>query len=185
MFRLKIASLFRVGNVLKGIDSWRTWLRVGILLPIETTQVNHCMPTINRSALLPYSSDSLFDLVNDVASYPEYLSGCQHVEVIESTDEQLEARLYLSKAGIKQSFTTRNTLERPNTMVLHLVDGPFKQFEGRWDFKSLAPDATKISLSLSFELSSGLLSMAAGKLFEMTANDLLDAIVRRAHQTLK
>jgi len=143
------------------------------------------MPSINRSVLLPYSAEALFDLVNDVASYPEYLSGCQRVDVLSSTDEQLEATLYLSKAGMKHSFTTCNELDRPKAMTMNLVDGPFRCFEGRWEFKALAADATKISLTLNFELSSTILSMAAGKLFEMTANDLLDAIVRRAHQQLK
>lgn len=143
------------------------------------------MPSIHRSVLLPYPSDRLFDLVNDVASYPEYLSGCTGVDVIESSSTQLEAKLHLSKAGIKQSFTTRNELNRPNSMTMQLVDGPFTNFDGYWEFKALSEDATKISLTLNFELSNSLLSLAAGKLFEMTANDLLDAIVRRAHQQLK
>jgi ribosome-associated toxin RatA of RatAB toxin-antitoxin module len=143
------------------------------------------MPKIVRSALLPYAADDLFELVNQVEDYPQYMSGCVGVDVLSRSDDHLEARLHLSKAGVKHSFTTRNTLTKPTKMVMTLVDGPFKQFSGEWNFVTLGESASKVNLHLEFEMNSGLLQAAAAKLFEYTANEMLDALVKRANERLK
>lgn len=143
------------------------------------------MQVIERSALLPYSSDVLFDLVNDVESYPKYLSGCDRVVVHERTDTHLEASLFISKAGINMSWRTRNELSRPERMEMRLVDGPFKHFKGVWQFHQLNEQATKAQLTLEVEMNSRILGMAATKVFEMTANDMVASLVRQAHTVLK
>jgi ribosome-associated toxin RatA of RatAB toxin-antitoxin module len=143
------------------------------------------MPKIERSALLPYAADDLFELVNQVEDYPQYMSGCVGVDVLSRSDDHLEARLHLSKAGVKQSFTTRNQLTKPTKMVMTLVDGPFKQFSGEWTFVPLGESASKVNLNLEFEMNSGILQAAASKLFEYTANEMLDALVKRANERLK
>ncbi len=142
------------------------------------------MPKIERSALLHHNRVDLYELINDVERYPEYMNGCTKVELISKSDAILEATLYLSKAGISQHFTTRNTLNPPESMSMELVDGPFKRFKGLWTFKALGDDACKVVLELDFEISNSLLGRAASKLFEYTANDMLDALVRRADQML-
>ena len=68
------------------------------------------MATVNRSALLPYSAHDMYCLVNDVASYPQFMDGCSSVEIIEHTDQLMRATLYLKKAGMEVSFTTCNQL---------------------------------------------------------------------------
>ena len=140
------------------------------------------MPTIARSALLPYSADALYDLVNDVAAYPSYMDGCVGAAVITQDDNALEARLDLSKGGLRQSFTTRTRLQPKQRIELHLVDGPFEQFAGSWTFLSLGPNACKVSLDLSFTMRSGVAAAATGRLFESVANTLVDAVTRRARQ---
>ena len=60
---------------------------------------------IDRSALLLYPAQAMFDLVNDIESYPSFMDGCVGAEVIARTDTAVEARLHLAKAGIRQSFT--------------------------------------------------------------------------------
>src|SRR5688572_16491757 len=110
------------------------------------------MIRIQRSALLPYSAERLFDLVNDVAAYPDFLEGCTGAIILESSEQSITARLHLKKAGISQSFATRNQLQRPEKITLQLVEGPFEQLQGEWRFATLAEDACKVSLDLSFHL---------------------------------
>jgi ribosome-associated toxin RatA of RatAB toxin-antitoxin module len=138
------------------------------------------MVVISRSALLPYSDAEVFALVNDIAAYPEFLHGCLAAEVLSAAPHEVTARLELGKAGLHYAFTTRNTLEAPRRMVMHLVEGPFRHFEAEWRFTALAPSACKTELDLTFEFSSSLVSMALRSLFESTSRDLIDAICRRA-----
>ena len=140
------------------------------------------MTTINRSALLPYTAQRLFDLVNDIEAYPHYMDGCVGAEVLRRDETLVEARLDLAKGGITQSFSTRNRLVGSEAIVLELVEGPFDYFEGRWGFQALGDAACKISLQLDFTLNSAVLGAAAGKLFEMVTDNLVDALGKRAKQ---
>jgi len=120
--------------------------------------------------------------VNDIEAYPQYMEGCVGAQILQRGDGWLEARLELSKAGVTQSFVTRNQLHSPELMTLSLVDGPFRKLEGAWRFTSLADNACKVSFSLSFELQNRLLGMAVGKLFESVTNKQVDALCARAKQ---
>lgn len=138
------------------------------------------MITISRSALLPYQSRRLFDLVNDVESYPEYMDGCVGAEVLLRQEDMLEARLDLARGGISQSFSTRNRLLGTQAITLELIDGPFDHFEGRWGFHALGDTACKISLDLEFRVNSALVGLAASRLLERVTDNLVDALGRRA-----
>ena len=109
------------------------------------------MATIERSALVPFSAERMFALVNDVRRYPEFVPWCAGAEVLAETDALIEASLRLKRGGVEHRFTTRNTLTPVTAMRLELVDGPFTTFTGDWNFKALAEDACKISLTLTFE----------------------------------
>ena len=140
------------------------------------------MTVINRSALLPFSAYQLFELVSDVESYPHYMEGCVGACVLRRDEHCVEARLDLSRAGIMQSFSTRNRMSRPREITLELIDGPFDYFTGCWGFHALGDSACKISLNLEFEINGALLGAAASRLFDKATNNLVDAVGRRASQ---
>ena len=140
------------------------------------------MVSVSRSALLPYSDAEVFALVNDIAAYPQFLHGCLAAQVLSTDEFQTTARLELGKAGLRYAFTTRNLLEPPGRMVMHLVEGPFRHFEAQWRFIALTPNACRTELDMRFEFSTRLLDRALRTLFESTANDLVDAICKRAAQ---
>ena len=143
---------------------------------------NSLKNSIHRSALLPYSAERIYSLINDVSSYPEYMDGCIGSELISHTEDQMEARLDLAKAGFKYSFTTRNRLEPPCKISMELVDGPFSSFSGIWEIKALSEEACKVSIQLDFELKAKVLGLAAKKVFDPLASNLVDTIVKRAHK---
>jgi ribosome-associated toxin RatA of RatAB toxin-antitoxin module len=135
---------------------------------------------IARSALVNYTAQQMFDLVNDVESYPQFMDGCVGAQVLARGEDWLEARLELQKAGIGQSFVTRNRLEPPTLMTMSLVEGPFSRLEGKWQFTSLGDHSCKVEFELEFTLQSRLLGMAVGKLFEVVASRQVDALCNRA-----
>lgn len=138
------------------------------------------MPTVNRSALVRHSAQAMFDLVNDFERYPEFLPGCRYARLIERDSEHLVGELTLAKAGVEQSFTTRNDLYEPERIELSLVKGPFKRLQGQWLFTPMGEEACKVSLEMNFEFSNRLLGMAFGKLFSQVASQLVESFTRRA-----
>ena len=138
------------------------------------------MPQVSRSALVNFSAQQMFDLVNDIGRYPEYMPGCVAADVLSAEPDCVEARLTLGQAGIHQSFVTRNTLVNGESMVMELVEGPFKQFTGHWQFVPLSESACKVSLDLQFEFSNPLLAMAMNSKLESVAGKQVDALSERA-----
>lgn len=140
------------------------------------------MAQINRSALVMFSAQQMFELVNDVQSYPEFLPGCISTRVLDAAGDEITASVDVSKAGISKTFTTRNQLRAHEKIDMELVEGPFRRLIGRWTFTPLDVDACKVSLHLDFEFTSKLVEMAFGKIFKELAGSMVDAFTQRAKQ---
>ncbi len=138
------------------------------------------MPRIERSALVLHSAQSMFNLVNDVVRYPEFLPWCIDSNLVSDSETELVAGLTISKGGIKQSFTTRNKKQSPQWMSMELIDGPFKKLNGMFTFKALSGDACKVILELDFEVAGKILGLTLTPVFKQAANTMVDAFVKRA-----
>ena len=138
------------------------------------------MPQIERTSLVPYSCKQMFDLVNDIPSYPEFVPGCSNARILDQQAQRIDAELEISKAGIQQSFATRNQLHEPHRIDLQLLNGPFKKLHGAWHFEPLDEDACKVILRLDFEFSSRMLQFACGKIFNEVNRRMVDAFAQRA-----
>lgn len=131
---------------------------------------------VSKSALLPYSDQQLFDLINDIESYPSFLDGCDDAEILRCEGDVMEARLALSKKGVSQVFVTRNTLVPGRSITMELVEGPLQSLNGEWRISPLADQGCKLSLELSFEMKQGLVMQMIAKFFGEIGNRLVDAV---------
>jgi len=138
------------------------------------------MSEVERSALVNFSAQQMYDLVNDVNRYSEFLPGCVSSKVLESTEQSMLALMELKKGPIKQAFTTRNTMVNGRSIDMKLQDGPFNYLHGRWSFRHLADDACKVEFDLNFEFSSRLVDVAFGRIFNELTSRLVDSFVARA-----
>jgi ribosome-associated toxin RatA of RatAB toxin-antitoxin module len=138
------------------------------------------MAHVSRSALIGYSAQQMFDLVNDIEQYPQFMQGCRSARVISKTDTELVGELSLAKAGVTQTFVTRNTLIAPSRIEMRLEEGNFSKFSAVWQFEALTEAACKVSFDMEFEFKYGLVDLAVGKLVSGSANNLVDALVDRA-----
>lgn len=135
---------------------------------------------IERNALVNFSAQQMFDLVNDIEAYPSYMAGCEGASVLDRGEGWLVARLDLAKSGLHHSFTTRNTLQPPERMTMELVNGPFKKFRGTWHFKPLSESSCEVKFYLEYEFSNFLLGMAAGPVLSQLAGEQVDSLCQRA-----
>ena len=135
---------------------------------------------IRRSAIVRHSAERMFALVNDVANYPERFSWCSATTVLNQDDTHLTARLDLRIAGFTQAFSTRNTLHPPARIDMTLVDGPFRQLNGVWEFIALGSEGCKVSFALDFEYSGTLLAPIMRIGFQKLADRMVDEFCAEA-----
>lgn len=124
----------------------------------------------------------MFDLVNDIEAYPEFLPWCSGSRIIKREGSIVEAEVMVSKGGFKKSFSTRNLNEEDRKITVALLEGPFSSLEGVWEFIPLREDASKISLDLEFEMSGKLASLAFGAVFNQICNTMVSSFTTRAKQ---
>jgi ribosome-associated toxin RatA of RatAB toxin-antitoxin module len=135
---------------------------------------------IIRSALVLFPANYMYQLVEDVARYPEFLSWCSASRVIERSGDSQLASLDVAIAGLRQSFTTRNDLQPGRSIRMQLVEGPFQQLAGEWRFEPLGPAGSKVILQLQFDFAGNLLSSAFRHGFASIADRLVSDFSRRA-----
>lgn len=138
------------------------------------------MAQISRSALVMFSCQQMFDLVNDIRAYPQFIPNCADAKQTDLSETEIEGSLLIQKAGLKKWFTTKNVLVGNKEVLLTLVDGPFKFLKGKWQFTELDAQACKVELHLEFEFSSKVVEMAFGKLFSQVTNNMVMAFTQRA-----
>ena len=143
------------------------------------------MKTVHKSVLIWYKPLEMYELVTDVASYPQFLPWCDHAKVLDIHPDGVTAEVGLSFAGIRQTFTTRNTHTPPDSVDIQMVNGPFSLLEGHWTFQVLGDGsqrAAKVELLLNYGFDNPALAALVGPVFDKIAASLVDAFVKRAQQ---
>jgi len=138
------------------------------------------MRELTRSALVARPPQLLYALVEDVERYPQFVPGCTAAQILERGAHEMVARLSVHRGLLRTQFTTRNVLDPNRSVVMHLVDGPFRVLEGTWSFTPVADNGCRIELAMRFEFSNALKSALFDPLFEETAGALVRAFVARA-----
>jgi ribosome-associated toxin RatA of RatAB toxin-antitoxin module len=140
------------------------------------------MRHVERSAIVPFTAEAMFDLVADVESYPEFLPGCTGAQVHARGGDTVEASIALSQGPLKTEFRTANHEQRPRRITMALRDGPFSRLDGTWEFIPLGPDGSKVTLTVDFAFANRVVDALLGPPFEALCNQLVDAFVKRARQ---
>lgn len=130
--------------------------------------------------LVPFGAMEMFNLVDDVAAYPEFLPWCTGARILESGPDGKTARLDVDYHRVRFHCTTANTNRPPESIAIALKDGPFRRLHGEWRFAALGPSACRIDFELTWDFATALLERALGPVFGHIANTFIDAFVRRA-----
>ena len=140
------------------------------------------MPKGHKTVLLPYSAQQMYDLVEKVEDYPQFLPWCGGVTVHERTAESLEATVVVAFKGLRQIFRTSNVNQPPTEMKMQFRDGPFRHFTGQWRFTEMQTGGVRVQFDLDYEFSNKLASMVIGPVFNIIAQTFIDGFVKRARQ---
>jgi len=136
--------------------------------------------SVDRSALVPYTPQEMFELVSDIGSYPRFLPWCHGARILSRDIDEVRAKIEFAVGGMTRSFTTRNRHQINKMIEMHLVDGPFSRLNGFWRFDPLGGEGSKIALFLEYDFSNRVLGLVVGPIFGQIANTLVDAFQQRA-----
>lgn len=137
------------------------------------------MSIVKKSKSVKYSCAQMYDLVNNVEQYAEFLPFCAQSTVHHRDEDEVQATLVISAAGAHKSFTTRNLLQLNKMIEIRLVDGPFNHLEGFWRFDEHEEGCT-VSFDLEFSFAGRMFSMLLGPVFEQVMDKIVDAFCDRA-----
>jgi len=138
------------------------------------------MNSLKRSAIVPYTTRQMFELVNNIEDYPRFLPWCHSSEIISQTDVEVVASLEIVWKGIHKRFTTRNQLKPYDHIEITLENGPLQHMEGIWNFQGLNEHGCKVMLDLEFEFAGSFIDKFFQPVFQHIANTLVEAFCKRA-----
>ncbi len=138
------------------------------------------MPIVEKSVLVRHSAEQMYELVDRVEDYPQFLPWCGGTEVHRRDDQGVEATIRIHFKGVRQSFTTRNTVVPGQRIDIRLVQGPFSDLDGLWTFTPLRADACKVAFRLEYTFSNRLLEALVGPVFHYIANSFIESFTKRA-----
>lgn len=140
---------------------------------------------LKRSVLLPYSVEQMFDLVERAEDYPLFLPWCTGVTIFERSEEWVAARIDFSFMKFRFGFRTRNPKQRPHSLQVRLVEGPFRHFEADWAFTQLGTLGCKVQFSVSYEIIDAMFDRIAAPAVGLVSGAMVEAFVKRANTTLQ
>ena len=141
------------------------------------------MHNIHKSAIVLHPAQKIFQLVDSVENYPQFLPWCGSTQIIERDNDKTIASIEINYKGIRQTFTTENTKKQNQEMIIKLIDGPFKSLSGQWMFKNLDKDSCQIELKLEYEFSNVILEKLISPVFNMIANTFIDEFIKEANRS--
>ncbi|GKQ50941.1 type II toxin-antitoxin system RatA family toxin [Bradyrhizobium sp. Ce-3] len=146
------------------------------------------MPRFSSKRRVRHTASQMFDLVADVERYPEFVPLCQALKVRQRTPkddgtEIVVADMTVSFKLVKETFTSRVTLDRPNLKILvEYLRGPFSNLENRWSFEPKSEAECDVGFFLNYEFRSRMLAMLMGSMFDAAFSRFAAAFEKRADQ---
>ena len=144
------------------------------------------MPQFSTQRQVRHSAADMFDLVADVEHYPEFVPLCRGLEVrkrIAEPDgvEVLVADMTVAYKFVRETFTSRVTLDRPNLQILvEYLEGPFSRLENRWSFRPTDERSCEVEFFISYDFRSRTLGLLMGSMFDAAFRRFALAFERRA-----
>lgn len=138
------------------------------------------MPKHNETRNLPYTPTQMFDLVADVAAYPEFLPWVSAIRVRSNRETEMVADMIVGFKGISESFTSRVHKERPRHVRVDYLDGPLKHLHNEWEFRDDGQGGVLVDFEVEFQFKNRIFEMLAGQFFDKALRKMIGAFEARA-----
>jgi coenzyme Q-binding protein COQ10 len=146
------------------------------------------MPSFSTKRRVRHSATDMFDLVVDMEKYPAFVPLCSALKVRSRTPKGegvsvVIAEMTVAYKMIRQTFVTRDTLDRPNLKILvEYLDGPFSRLQNRWVFHPTGENSCEVEFFIEYEFRSRTLAILMGAMFDTAFRKFAAAFEKRADQ---
>jgi coenzyme Q-binding protein COQ10 len=146
------------------------------------------MPQFSTKRRVSHDAGEMFDLVADVERYPEFVPLCRALRVLRRVSEPegieiVVAEMTVAYKVVRERFTSRVTLDRPNLQILvEYLDGPFSRMQNRWTFNPTGDHACEIEFFIDYEFRSRTLAVLMGAMFDAAFRRFAVAFEKRADE---
>src|SRR5436309_1128489 len=144
------------------------------------------MPKFSSKRRVRHSASEMFDLVADIERYPEFVPLCKSLKIRQRTPkpdgtEIVIADMTVSFKLVREAFTSRVTLDRPNLKIMvEYLQSPFSNLENRWSFEPKGEDVCDVGFFIAYEFKSRMLAMLMGTMFDAAFQRFAAAFEKRA-----
>jgi coenzyme Q-binding protein COQ10 len=140
------------------------------------------MPGIRETRRLPYSAEQMFDLVADVARYPEFLPWVVGTRIRSDSETEMVAEMLVGFKALREKFTSRVAKRRPSEIKVHYLDGPLRDLDNEWRFRPTDGGGCEIDFSVEFTFRNRLFEALAGQYFDRAFRKMVSAFEARAQE---
>lgn len=142
------------------------------------------MPTHSETRTLPYSAQQMYDLVADVARYPQFLPWCAAARIRQIVPDgdarRMEADLVISFKVFREKFGSRVMLyDADRKIETEYLDGPFRYMKSNWAFRDVE-GGCEVDFFVDFEFRNAVLQGIIGVVFNEAMQRIVRAFERRA-----
>jgi coenzyme Q-binding protein COQ10 len=138
------------------------------------------MPKHSETRPLPYTPEQMFDLVADVAKYPEFLPWVTAIRVRSTSDTQVIADMIVGFKGLRETFTSQVRKERPGHIRVDYLEGPLKHLNNNWKFRPDGQGGCLVDFCVDFAFKNRVFEMLAGQVFDRALRKMINAFEERA-----
>jgi coenzyme Q-binding protein COQ10 len=137
----------------------------------------------HETRVVPYTADQMFDLVADVARYPEFLPWVTAARIRTRDNEGFVADVLVGFKSFREKFASRVVLNKAKRVIIaEYLEGPFKHLTNKWHFEPSANGGCTVDFDIDFEFKVRLLEKLIGALFDRAVMKMTDAFETRAAQ---
>ena len=140
------------------------------------------MPGIRETRTLPYSAEQMFDLVADVARYPDFLPWVIATRVRSDSDTEMVADMLVGFKALREKFSSRVIKARPDRLEVIYVDGPMRDLDNVWHFRSTPEGGCELDFCVDFTFKNMMFEMLAGQYFDRAFRKMVAAFETRADE---
>lgn len=138
------------------------------------------MPKHSETRQLPYTPEQMFDLVADVARYPEFLPWVTAIRVRSNSDTQMVADMIVGFKGLRETFASRVEKQRPGHIRVDYLEGPLKHLHNDWKFRPDGQGGCLVDFCVDFAFKNRVFEMLAGQVFDRALRKMINAFEERA-----
>lgn len=138
------------------------------------------MPGIRETRRLPYSAEQMFDLVADVAHYPDFLPWVIATRVRSDSESEMVADMLVGFKALREKFTSRVIKDRSRRIEVIYIDGPMRDLDNVWRFRELPEGGCEVEFCVDFAFKNKMFEMLAGQYFDRAFRKMVAAFETRA-----